>query len=94
MQPFADSAALHDVLTGLIDRGYVAQLARRPGQKEERYRHRLSEDVEDAEPAAAAAPSAVVVPPPPRRDERLDRLEAEVAELREQLAELRAELWV
>jgi len=95
MQPFADSAALHDVLTGLIDRGYVAQLARRPGQKEERYRHRLSEDVEDAEPAAAAAaPPAVLVPPPPRRDERLDRLEAEVAELREQLAELRAELGV
>jgi uncharacterized protein YceH (UPF0502 family) len=71
----------------------VAQLARRPGQKEERYRHRLSEDVEDAEEPAAAAPAAVV-PPPPRRDERLDRLEAEVAELREQLAALRAELGI
>ena len=94
MQRFADIAALQDVLTGLIDRGFVAQLARRPGQKEERYRHRLSEDVEDSEPAAAAAPPAVVVPPPPRRDERLDRLEAEVAELREQLAALRSELGV
>jgi uncharacterized protein YceH (UPF0502 family) len=95
MQRFADSAALQDVLTGLIDRGFAAQLARRPGQKEERYRHRLSEDVEDAEPAfAAPAAPDVVVPPPPRRDERLDRLEAEVAELREQLAALRAELGV
>ena len=94
MQRFADIAALQDVLTGLIDRGFVAQLARRPGQKEERYRHRLSEDVEDSEPAAAAAPADIVIPPPPRRDERLDRLEAEVAELREQLAALRSELGV
>jgi uncharacterized protein len=92
MQPFADLAALQDLLTGLIDRGFVAQLARRPGQKEERYRHRLSEDVEGA--VEAAAPEAAVVPPPPRRDERLDRLEAEVAELRQQLATLRQELGI
>jgi uncharacterized protein YceH (UPF0502 family) len=94
MQRFADITALEDVLTGLIDRGFVAELARRPGQKEERYRHRLSEDLEDAEPLDAAAPQDVVVPPPPRRDERLDRLEAEVAELREQLAALRTELGI
>src|SRR5262249_19295408 len=31
MQPFAALPALHDALTGLIDRGFVAQLARRPG---------------------------------------------------------------
>src|SRR3954452_13428085 len=89
MQPFAGIAELHDVLTGLIDRGMVAELVRRPGQKEERYRHRLSEDAEEPPAAAAAAP---VVPPPPRRDERRDRLEAEVAELRAQLAAVRAEL--
>jgi uncharacterized protein len=94
MQPFADLAALHDALTGLIDRGFVAELTRRPGQKEERYRHRLSEDVETAEEPVAAAPAAAVVPPPPRRDERLDRLEAEVAELREQLAAVRQELGI
>ena len=94
MHRFADVTALHDVLTGLIDRGFAAELARRPGQKEERYRHRFSEDVEDFEPAPAAVATEVVVPPPPRRDERLDRLEAEVAELREQLAALRAELGV
>src|SRR3954465_14158390 len=91
MQPFAGIGELHDVLTGLIDRGMVAELVRRPGQKEERYRHRLSEEAEDFEEpvAAAAAPG---VPPPPRRDERMDRLEQEVRELREQLAALRAEL--
>jgi uncharacterized protein YceH (UPF0502 family) len=94
MQRFADIAALEDVLTGLIDRGFVSELARRPGQKEERYRHRLSEDLEDAAPEAAPAVADVVVPPPPRRDERLDRLEAEVAELREQLAAVRRELGI
>jgi uncharacterized protein len=93
MQPFAGTAELQDVLTGLIDRGLVAELARRPGQKEERFRHRLSEDAEDFEEPAAAA-VAPVVPPPPRRDERLDRLEHEVRELREQVAALRAELGV
>ncbi|HEX6024857.1 MAG TPA: YceH family protein [Solirubrobacter sp.] len=94
MQRFADLAELQDVLTSLIQRDLVAQLARRPGQKEDRFRHRLSEDLEDDEPtaAAAAAPAQVVVPPPPRRDERLDKLEREVAELREELAALRAEL--
>jgi uncharacterized protein YceH (UPF0502 family) len=89
MQPWRDAAELQDVLTGLIDKELVAQLARRPGQKEERYKHRLSEDLEDdAQPEAAA----VVVPPPPRRDERLDKIERELAELRDELAALRAEL--
>jgi uncharacterized protein YceH (UPF0502 family) len=93
MQPFASIDELNEVLTRLIDRDLVAQLARRPGQKEERFRHRLSEDLDDDENApAAAAPAAVVVPPPPRRDERLDRLEQEVAALRAELAALRAEL--
>jgi uncharacterized protein YceH (UPF0502 family) len=94
MQPFAGLAELQEVLTRLIDRELVAQLARRPGQKEDRFRHRLSEDLEDDDAAVAPVPPPVTVPPPPRRDERLDRLEREVAELREQLAALRAELGV
>jgi uncharacterized protein len=97
MQGFADMAELHDVLTSLIQKELVAELVRRPGQKEERYAHRLSEDLDGSElspeMAAAVAPVAVV-PPPPRRDERMDRLEAEVAALREDLAALRAELGV
>ena len=93
MQPFSGIDELQEVLTRLIDRGLVAQLARRPGQKEERFRHRLSEDLdEDDAPAGVAAAPAVVVPPPPRRDDRLDKLEREVAELRGELAALRAEL--
>ena len=93
MQGFADMAELHEVLTRLIDKQLVHELARRPGQKEERYQHRLSEDLEGEEIAAAPAPAAVV-PPPPRRDERLDRLEAEVASLRAEIAAIKAELGV
>jgi uncharacterized protein YceH (UPF0502 family) len=93
MQPtFSDLAGLQDVLTRLIDRGLVFQLARRPGQKEDRFRHRMSDELEEDATAVAAAPAAIVVPPPPRRDERLDKLEREVAELREEVAALRAEL--
>jgi uncharacterized protein YceH (UPF0502 family) len=97
MQGFADMAELHDVLTSLIQKELVAELVRRPGQKEERYAHRLSEDLDGSELApelAAAVGPVAVVPPPPRRDERMDRLEAEVAALRSDLAALRAELGV
>ena len=97
MEAFAGIDALQDVLTRLIEREFVAQLARRPGQKEDRFRHRLSDELDEEDAAArgvpvAAPPPAVVVPPPPRRDERLDKLEREVAELREELAALRSEL--
>jgi len=91
MQPFSTIEELNEVLTRLIDREMVAQLARRPGQKEERFAHRLSEDSDDAEEMAVAAAPAVIVPPPPRRDERVDKLEREVAELREELEALRSE---
>jgi uncharacterized protein YceH (UPF0502 family) len=95
MQPFPDLAALEEVLTRLIDRQLVHELARRPGQKEERFQHRLSDELDEAEAALpAVAPAPVVVPPPPRRDERLERLEAEVASLREEVAAIKAELGV
>jgi uncharacterized protein YceH (UPF0502 family) len=93
MQGFASISELEDVLTGLIDKQFVHELARRPGQKEERFTHRLSEDLDDEE-TETAMPAQVVVPPPPRRDERMDRLEAEVAALREEIAAIKAELGV
>ncbi len=37
MHAFADLAAVHETLARLIERGLVARLERRPGQKEERY---------------------------------------------------------
>ena len=102
MQAFDGIEGLQDCLTGLIDKGFVSELARRPGQKEERFKHNLSDDLDPADvPAGAEMPvvAAAVVPPPPRRDERLDNLEGEglalrteLSALREEFAALRAEL--
>jgi len=52
LHPFADLTAVHDTLGRLIERSHVEQLARQPGQKEERYRQLLG-GVE----AASAEPS-------------------------------------
>ena len=50
MQGFADLAAVQDAVDRLVERDLVLRLARRPGQKEERYLHRLSEEAEGAPP--------------------------------------------
>jgi uncharacterized protein YceH (UPF0502 family) len=73
---FADLAAIHATLGRLIERGLVAQLARRPGQKEERYAQLLGEDTDDATattayvapaapPRPVPAPHPAWTPPPP-----------------------------
>lgn len=68
----------------------VVRLPRASGQREDRYMHLLSGPV-DAEAYAAQAPSA---PAASRSDlaERVERLEAEVDALREELAALRQRL--
>ena len=78
---FADLAAVHATLEKLVARGYAERLPRRPGQKEERYRQLLGEEGEVA-PAAAPAPA----------EDRLDRIERELDELRAQMRELREAL--
>jgi uncharacterized protein YceH (UPF0502 family) len=85
---FADLASVHEVLQTLVDRGYVERLERRPGQKEERYRQLLGGDEEgvaDVDPPAAPEGSAPA-------EDRLDRLERELAELRDQVIGLREAL--
>jgi uncharacterized protein len=103
MQGFPDLAAVQDALDRLVERELVLRLARRPGQKEERYLHRLSEEAEGAAPVEDAAPEPLVAAPPraPAVGNRVEQLEGdlsalrdEVAALREQLAALRAELGV
>jgi uncharacterized protein YceH (UPF0502 family) len=95
MQRFADGAELQATLDRLAERGFAVRLPRRPGQKEERYQHLLSADLED-EPAAPGSPAA---PPAPARDapapasageDRLARLERRLEELAAEVAELRA----
>lgn len=59
MHGFADLDAVHETLARLIARKLVLRLERRPGQKEERYEHQLSADLEDpAASEAIVAPSA------------------------------------
>ena len=82
---FDGLAAVEETLDRLIGRELVAQLDRRPGQKEERYAHLLAGEGEDGEADAGqdAAPQA-----PPAREgvtDRLERLEARVAALEERL---------
>jgi uncharacterized protein YceH (UPF0502 family) len=64
----------------------VARYDRRPGQREDRYGHLLGGD---APPAEAPPPLA-----PPPDDDRVSRLEREVAELRAEVAALREALGI
>jgi len=103
---FEGDADLDRTIERLAHRDLLVRLDRRPGQKESRYAHLLGGDVAEAA-AVVVAPGPVVPehasPPPPAereepaphdpaRDERLSRLEAEVAELRAQVEAMREEL--
>src|SRR4029077_13045026 len=61
IHPFADLAAVHETLEGLVARGLVARLERRPGHKEERYAQLLGESGEEG--PAASPPSAATAGP-------------------------------
>jgi uncharacterized protein YceH (UPF0502 family) len=80
MYAFADLGGVHETLHRLIGRELAAVLERRPGQKEERYNQLLGEDAEvpDA-PALAPTPTTPIVE---ALEERVARLEREVAQLR------------
>ena len=105
LHPFADLAAVHDTLEHLIDRDLVRQLPRLPGQKEERYGHRLSDD-DAPEPAPAAAVTTPVpeiapavvrapgrpMPAAPERELVELPLDERVARLEAEVVQLRAEL--
>ncbi len=88
---FADLAAVEETLNRLVERGYVVRHERRSGQKEERYEQLLGGVGEEAESAAGAA-SPEEDPAPVPAEDRLTRLERELAELRSELASLREAL--
>ncbi len=101
LHPFADLAAVHETLERLVERAVVQRLDRKPGQKEDRYRHLLSggdTGVTGAGSEDTPAVESAEAPSPPSRDpigpveERFVALEREVAELRAQLTALREEL--
>jgi uncharacterized protein YceH (UPF0502 family) len=89
MHPFPDSAAMEEILRELMEREppLVTRLARQPGRKEPRYAHLFSGTPEPAGDDGFP-------PPEPGRlrvmaeNERVTRLEHEVAALREEVAGL------
>jgi len=84
LHPFADLAELEAALQGLIDRELVERLPRQPGQKEQRYGHLLEEEA-----ARRTTPAAEEQEPEP---DRIDALERDLRELRDEVAALRAEI--
>jgi uncharacterized protein YceH (UPF0502 family) len=78
---FGTSEELHATVDRLIERELVVRLSRRPGQREERYAHLLGGEAPEEEETAPAA-----------GEDRLDRIERDLAELRAQVHELRAML--
>lgn len=104
LHDFADLATVQECLDGLVERGLVVRHERRPGQKEDRYEQLLGGV--DAEPMPSSSEdghggNADVGEPPSgplqepdlvSAEDRLTRLEREVAELRAELEALRADL--
>jgi hypothetical protein len=98
MHQFNSLEEIDATLGQLIDRGYARRIERRPGQKEDRFMQLLGGAGEDeGAPASASVPAPSPQPayaPPPQAapqpareslEQRVAALEAEVAELREQL---------
>jgi uncharacterized protein len=104
LHDFADLAAVHDALSRLVERGQVARHERRPGQKEDRYEQLLggastqpAADIAPADPDGHGPPLLTADRGEPAEEltpaeDRLTRLEREVAEVRIELAALRADL--
>jgi uncharacterized protein YceH (UPF0502 family) len=102
MHHFADAAAVEQALDGLAERELIVRLERRPGQKEERYAHRLGEDaagwVPPGEPARAAPappPSGTgtgAAAPAAVAHESAPPDDGRLARLEAEVAELRAEV--
>jgi uncharacterized protein YceH (UPF0502 family) len=95
LHSFADMGDLGATLDRLIERDLVARLDRRPGQREERYRHLLSEEAEQPVPDMSP-PSQETISPSQETissdDERIQRIERQLAELRSEIQALREEL--
>jgi uncharacterized protein YceH (UPF0502 family) len=89
MHRFESLAEVAETLDALTERELAQRLPRRPGQKEERFEHLLGERSASGEaaPQDEGVPTLAADP----LEERVRRLEAEVAELR-RVVEARAEL--
>jgi uncharacterized protein len=92
LYPFPSLDDVQRALDGLAERELTERMARRPGQKEERYRHLLGVD-EPREVPAAESPERVEQPQVrPAADDRVTELEERVGELTEMVEWLRREV--
>lgn len=89
LHAFADTDEVRHQLDRLALRQVVVQVPRGPGQREDRYAHLLSGPV-DMEAIGARDAHVAGESPAPGLAARVSALEAEVAELREQVARLLA----
>jgi uncharacterized protein YceH (UPF0502 family) len=88
LHPFASLAEVEDTVQQLIARDYAERVPRRPGQKEDRFGQLLGAENEGTVPSFATATEGTVPTVALARDsleERVARLEREVAELRARL---------
>jgi uncharacterized protein YceH (UPF0502 family) len=95
LHSFGDMGELGGTLEGLIGRDLVLRLERRPGQREERYRHLLSEEMEETVTDVSVPFQETSVPTQEtvsHDDERIQRIERQLAELRSEIKALREEL--
>jgi uncharacterized protein len=83
---FGGMDELDATLHGLIERRLVSRLGRRPGQREERYAHLLSSE-EQEEPDSEAPREEVA-----GDDDRIQRIERQLDQLRAEIKALREEL--
>jgi uncharacterized protein len=91
LHSFESLAQVQETLDRLAERELVAALDRVPGQKERRFRHLLGAGDEDVPPPRAAHGS----PPDlgsPELDDRVQEIERQVADLKQAVDALRAEL--
>jgi len=82
LHPFGSLAAVEETVGRLIERGYAERVERRPGQKEDRFGHLLGDEA----PATSGSDPFVAPPAIDPLEERVARLEREVAELRARYA--------
>ena len=82
---------VHETLDALTGRELVERLERRPGQKEERYRHLLGGEGADAS-GAREARTPTPVAPATSLESRVVAVEAELRKVKEELDLLRARL--
>ncbi|HEX6724348.1 MAG TPA: YceH family protein [Gaiella sp.] len=92
LHAFSGIDAIHATLDGLAARGLVERLERRPGQKEERYRHLLGVDQQESDaqhsPTSTRSDELGSSAAPAGLEARVAALEGEVARLREALSTL------